>query len=91
MPLGSVAGFPYLKRECKIAPGDTIMLMSDGFSELFNAAGETFDDERVRATFAEIAPQSPQQIIAHFVRAGETWANGETPRDDMTFVVIKVK
>ena len=90
LPLGSVADFSYQKRELKIAAGDVILLMSDGFPERFNPAGETFDEERVKAVFAEIAPQSPRQIIEHLVRAGEAWANGEAPRDDLTLLVLKV-
>jgi len=91
IPLGSFTHFPYQKREVKIAPGDTIMLMSDGFPELFDATGEIFDYVRVQATFAEVAAQSPPQIIEHFVRVGQAWAKGEPPHDDMTFVVMKVK
>lgn len=91
MPLGSVANFPYQKREAQIASGDTILLMSDGFTELFNAAGEIFDEEQVQAAFAEVATQSPQQIIKHLVNEGEKWAKGEPPHDDITFVALKVR
>ena len=91
MPLGSVAHFPYQKHELKIAPGDTIMLMSDGFPELFNPSGEFFDYARMQTTFAEVARQSPRQIIDHFLRVGQAWAKGEPQHDDITFVVLKLK
>jgi PAS domain S-box-containing protein len=91
MPLGSVSEYPYQKREVALSPGDTIMLMSDGFPELFNERSEIFDYDRVKTAFAEVAPHSPRQIIEHFVRLGETWANGKGQQDDMTFIVLKVK
>ncbi len=91
MPLGSVANFPYQKREVQISSGDAILLMSDGFTELFNAAGEIFDEEQVQAAFAEVATQSPQQIIKHLVNKGEKWAKGEPSHDDITFVALKVR
>jgi serine phosphatase RsbU (regulator of sigma subunit) len=40
--------------------------------------------------FAEVAEQSPHEIIAYLIKAGETWANGRPQDDDVTFVVMKV-
>jgi serine phosphatase RsbU (regulator of sigma subunit) len=65
--------------------------MSDGFPELFNERSEIFDYDRVKAAFAEVASHSPRQIIEHFVRVGEAWANGKGQQDDMTFIVLKIK
>jgi serine phosphatase RsbU (regulator of sigma subunit) len=48
MPLGSVHAFPYQRREVALSPGDAILLMSDGFPELFDPQGEIFDYERVQ-------------------------------------------
>jgi len=91
MPLGSVADYAYQKKEITLSPGDTIMLMSDGVPELFNEQGEIFDYDRVKATFAEVASQTPGKIIEHFVSVGEAWANGKGQQDDMPFIVLKVK
>lgn len=89
MPLGSVYEFPYQKREVALSPGDVILLMSDGFPELFNPQGEIFDYERVQTAFAEVARQSPSRIIEHLVHVGEAWADGRPAEDDVTFVVLK--
>lgn len=91
MPLGSFAQFPYRQEEMELAPGDTIALMSDGLPEMFNPAGEILDYPAAKNIFAEIAAKSPREIIAHFNRAGENWASGRPPDDDVTFVVMKVK
>ncbi len=91
MPLGSVAEFPYQKQEMALAPGDTILLMSDGFAELFSQQAEMFDDDRVKTAFTGAAQLSPKQIIEHLVCAGEAWAKGNPHNDDMTFVVLKVR
>jgi serine phosphatase RsbU (regulator of sigma subunit) len=37
----------------------------------------------------EIAFESPQEIINHFVRAAETWAGIRPADDDVTFVILK--
>ncbi len=91
MPLGSVSEFPYQKQELTLFPGDTVVLMSDGFPERFNEKGEILDYEKAKAILAQIAHQSPGEIIGHFVEAGEAWAEGRAQDDDVTFVVLKVK
>ena len=65
--------------------------MSDGFPEMFNEAGEMLADETAKNLLAEIAAESPQEIIKRFVEAGEKWAGTRPPDDDVTFVVLKVK
>jgi serine phosphatase RsbU (regulator of sigma subunit) len=89
MPLGSVTNFPYQQCELKIADGDTLVMMSDGFPERFNEQGEMLDYARAKSVLEEFAAQSPQEIINHFVRTGDEWAGTRPLDDDVTFVVIK--
>lgn len=92
MPLGSVKEFPYKQQELPLCVGDTLVLMSDGFPEMFNEAGEMIDYQRAKTLLEEIAQHnSPQEIINHFVRAGDEWAGARPQDDDVTFVVLKVK
>ncbi len=91
MPLGSVANFPYQEREVTLEPGDTVVVMSDGFPERFNDLGEMLDYDRARAVLEESAGRSPAEIIEHFVLTGDAWANGAPQNDDVTFVVMKMK
>jgi len=89
MPLGSVMNYPYKQQEATISPGDVVMLMSDGFPERFNGQGEMLGYRRGGEILKEVAERSPEEIINHFVRAGEAWANGRPQDDDVTFVVLK--
>ena len=91
VPLGSPVTFPYQKTCVVLSPGDTVMLMSDGFPELFNKEGEILGYDRAVSVFEEAAGRSPEAIIAHFRETGATWANGHPQGDDVTFVVMKVK
>ncbi|MEP7342302.1 MAG: SpoIIE family protein phosphatase, partial [Acidobacteriota bacterium] len=90
MPLGSVTGYTYRELEFKLACGDVVVMMSDGFPERFNPEGEMFDYERVTQSLAQVATHSPQEIIQHFVNIGDEWADGRPQDDDVTFVVLKV-
>ena len=91
MPLGAAKAFPYKLKEISLSPGDTLLLYSDGFPELFNSEKEMFGYERARATFEEIAPRSAEAIVEHLKNATSDWTGGEPPDDDVTFVVLKLK
>lgn len=89
VPLGSIMNYPYRQEETTISPGDVVVLMSDGLPERFNEEGEILGYTRSGEILKEVAEQSPEEIIDHFVRAGETWADGRPQDDDVTFVVLK--
>ena len=91
MPLGTFSNFPYTLIESDLSKGDTILLMSDGFPELFNDDKEMFGYKRVRNLFEEVSGESPEGIITKLKSAGTEWVNDKDPDDDVTFVVIKVK
>ena len=91
MPLGAFIDFPYGQKKLQLSSGDTVILMSDGFPEMFNDKQETFDSSRVKEIFQEVGHKSPQEIIDHLSKTGEKWANGKTQDDDVTFIVLKAK
>jgi serine phosphatase RsbU (regulator of sigma subunit) len=91
MPLGGPASVPYQVIEKDLAPGDTLLLMSDGFPELFNNKKEMLDYERVADIFKQAVEKSADDIVEHLIRTGKEWQKGQPQDDDITFVVIKIK
>lgn len=91
VPLGSLTGYSYRERSLSLAPGDVVVLMSDGYPERFNGKNEMLDYGSAKSVLLEIAILSPQEIIEVFVKVADKWANGRPQDDDMTFVVLKVK
>ncbi len=83
--------FSYSKTCVALSAGDTVMLMSDGFPELFNEADEMLGYERAVTVFEEVAHKSPEEIIDHFKNTASTWINKRAQNDDVTFLVMKVK
>lgn len=86
--LGGTA-FPYEQIETELAPGDTLLLMSDGYPEMFNPAGEMLGYSVAKSCFAEAANETPGDLIAALVRRGERWAAGRTQDDDVTFAMVR--
>jgi serine phosphatase RsbU (regulator of sigma subunit) len=91
MPLGGPAACQYQEMETMLTPGDTVLLMSDGFPELFNDKDEMLDYPRIEEIYTEAAENSADGIIRYLMAAGEKWKNGKPQYDDITFVVLKSK
>ncbi len=97
MPLGARADYAYSERLLELAPGDVVLLMSDGFPELPNASGEPLGYERARARFAAAAAPAgvgAGAIVAALERAASDWAAAGSdaapaPSDDVTFLVLR--
>jgi len=91
VPLGSLTAYSYRECSLSLAPGDVVVLMSDGYPERFNGKNEMLGYESAKSVLLEIAILPPQEIIEVFVKIADRWADGRPQDDDMTFVVLKVK
>ena len=91
LPLGSMAEASYDQWKSHLEPGDTVLLMTDGFPELMNPQQEPLGYERACALFREVADGTPEEITSHLAEAAQEWTGGQPPIDDLTFVVLKMK
>jgi serine phosphatase RsbU (regulator of sigma subunit)/anti-sigma regulatory factor (Ser/Thr protein kinase) len=88
MPLGLLEGMAYEEGEATLAPGDTVLLYSDGISEAHNPGREMFGFDRITAVLA--ADQAGGSVIERLLAeltgfTGPEWEQ----EDDVTLVVIK--
>ena len=70
-------------------PGDIVLLITDGFSEWENSAGEQFGTERLAAAVKQFSDREPEAIIAELYDSVLNFAQGTSQQDDLTAVVIK--
>lgn len=91
IPLGGPADFPYPMRETSLSTGDTLLLMSDGFPELFNEQKEILDYSSVKEIFASTGKFSATKTIESLLKEAEIWKGAAKQEDDITFVVVKRK
>jgi serine phosphatase RsbU (regulator of sigma subunit) len=91
MPLGAHSEYPYQQTIFKVYPGDIILLLTDGFVELFNANREMLDIEMAKSIFLESVRKNSTNIINDLLLAADKWLNGFQQADDITFLLIKVK
>jgi len=89
-PLGALAGASYSEREIELAPGDALLLSSDGFPELVGEAGEPLGYEEARARFAAAAAAEAdaEALVARLRRGAADWRGARPLADDLTFLLL---
>jgi serine phosphatase RsbU (regulator of sigma subunit) len=70
-------------------PGDIVLLITDGFLEWENIAGEQFGNDRFAAAVRQFSDREPEMIIAELYDSVLNFAHGTPQQDDLTAVLIK--
>ena len=91
LPLGGTSDFEYSKTDTLLANGDSLLLMSDGFPELFNKQKEILEYDRAKEIFNSIAESSASETINLLQKEADRWRGEAKQEDDITFVVVKRK
>jgi sigma-B regulation protein RsbU (phosphoserine phosphatase) len=89
LPLGGIESASYQQKNFTLEHGDTLLMMTDGYVELFNPDMESLDYPRIIEIFRQNGHKTPEEIIQQLVEKGEEWAAGQTQSDDITFIVLK--
>jgi serine phosphatase RsbU (regulator of sigma subunit) len=72
-----------------MAPGDLLVLTTDGFFEWADATGEEFGAKRLEAVVRASRDKPPAEIISDLYQAVLAFSGGTKQADDLTAVVIK--
>ncbi|HXH38875.1 MAG TPA: SpoIIE family protein phosphatase, partial [Thermoanaerobaculia bacterium] len=90
-PLGTL-GADYHDVTIGLAPGDTVLFMTDGFPELQNESGQQLGYAMAVDEFAAAASgATAADVIASLAAAAKRWNGERPPNDDVTFVVVRAK
>ena len=72
-----------------LKPGDILLLITDGFFEWENSAGEPFGSNRLSAVVRQFSDREPEVIVAELYDSVLNFAQGTPQQDDLTAVLIK--
>lgn len=75
----------------ELAPGDTLLMLTDGFREARNPSGEMFGEARVIKAVAQHRQRSADEILRAVYREVEGFAEGQPPEDDMSGIIFRVR
>jgi serine phosphatase RsbU (regulator of sigma subunit) len=90
LPFGVMAGMDYgPPQDIDLAPGDMLVLITDGFFEWKNDAGEDFGLERLMEGLRSTADLPAAEIISRLYGKVTEFAGGTRQDDDLTAVIVK--
>lgn len=90
IPLGIAAGTPYADVELAFAPGDVILLYTDGVVEPENAAGDAFGRNRLRAILGALGRRPVTALVDDIRQALERHVRGAPLEDDLTLLAVQL-
>jgi serine phosphatase RsbU (regulator of sigma subunit) len=85
LPLGVVDGFEYASCQIKLAPGDCLLVFTDGVTDAMDANNLQF---HVKGIYSALQGESftPRTLGERIVKAVKQHAAGRDPHDDITLV-----
>ena len=93
LPVGVLPQERYTETELPIAPGDCLLLFSDGITDAQCVSGEEFGQQRLSHAFSalpdNIACQSRSRL-AHISEVLQHFTQGTQARDDQTALVVEL-
>ncbi|WP_442579741.1 SpoIIE family protein phosphatase [Mesorhizobium sp. ASY16-5R] len=80
----------FSSRSIDLAPGEMIVLYTDGVSEAFNAEGEQFGEARLLTSLEGMRDaDSPDAMAQGILSTVKTFENGVHQSDDITLLVVR--
>ena len=83
--------FPYEDRTLTLAPGDALVLYTDGVTEATAADGELFAEQRLADALAEVPGTAPAEMIRHVRCAVRRFSDDRPQRDDLTMLALQYR
>jgi serine phosphatase RsbU (regulator of sigma subunit) len=72
-----------------IAPGDVLLLLTDGIEEAMSPDRQDYGQQRVLSVVREHRTKSAREIMDALFRSANDFMRGEPQGDDITAVVVK--
>lgn len=90
IPIGVLDIYRYSSQSMQLAPGDILVVASDGFPESRNPEGEMFGYERMKTALDSSRGSAARDIAAQLLAEVQAFSGSHPQDDDRTIIVIKV-
>ena len=91
MPVGLIEGAEFPVAEARLAPGDKVVVYTDGVTEAQNTSGAFFGKTRLREIVLARAEESCASIHNAIQNAVAAFTEGTAQSDDITVVVLEFR
>ncbi len=89
--LGIEEDFPYETSRRVLAPGETLVLYTDGVTEAMDAGGGFFSEEALRQAVAACPDRAPEALVGRVVAEVKAFAGAAPQSDDVTVLVLRYR
>ena len=86
---GAMEGVAYTTDTLTLAPGDTILLYTDGVTEAMSPVNELYGEDRLLALAPELTGQDTREVCARVERGVRAFAAGAEQSDDITLLALR--
>jgi len=87
-PLGMFEDRTWGLESVELAPGDSLVLYTDGVTEAQNARGDFFDEERLLETLEQGTGRTAQEIESALIARVDSFVGQASQFDDITLMVL---
>ena len=87
-PLGIGDGIRYVPRSIALAPGDILVLYTDGVTEAEDAQSAQFGTKRLEESILATRGQPARTVVEHLVKRVAAFTKGAPQSDDITCVAV---
>jgi sigma-B regulation protein RsbU (phosphoserine phosphatase) len=91
LPLGIQAEAKYDSASVTLAPGDWLIIFTDGLVEAVNAHDEEFDEPRLLRALEAGVSGTPQQLLDRLMSDLDLFVGATPQHDDVTCLLIKAE
>jgi sigma-B regulation protein RsbU (phosphoserine phosphatase) len=91
LPLGIQPEAKYESASVTLAPGDWLIIFTDGLVEAVNARDEEFDEPRLLAALRTGASGTPQQLLDRLMADLDLFVGTTPQHDDVTCLLVKAE
>jgi serine/threonine protein phosphatase PrpC len=89
--LGVMEESVYETRQILLAPGDMLLLYTDGLTEAMNSNRLFYEERRLNRVAEGHGPESPEGLVREVLRSVRNFADSEPQSDDITMLALSFR
>jgi sigma-B regulation protein RsbU (phosphoserine phosphatase) len=89
LPLGMLPGMSYEERSFQLAPGDLLVLYSDGVTEAYDEAENEWGDDRLLEVLRPLRDETAANLVSRVFEEIDRFAGTAPQHDDITLLIVK--
>jgi sigma-B regulation protein RsbU (phosphoserine phosphatase) len=77
---------PFEEGSCRLNPGDSVIMYTDGLTEYENGSGEFYGTQRFYDSLRALAGKPPGELVEHAWQSAFDFGEGREPLDDISLL-----